>query len=508
MSAPRSLVLWVPDWPVFAAFGPLGPDDPAAAVLHDGVVLACSATARARGVRQGQRRRLAQSLCPDLRFLPADPQRDERAFLPVLRAVEEQSPGVHLLRPGLVALRVRGPARFYGGEEAAADVLLSVLATLGHGDSRAGVADGLFTAEQAARRAQPRLVVAAGASAAFLAPLPVTLLGDDEVSSLLQRLGVRTMAQLAALPESDIRHRLGERGVRLRRLAAGADSRPVIPRALEAPLSREVVFDTPLGQADQVGFAVRQTADAVLAGLAAASAVCTEVRIDLTDDRGEVDSRTWLHPTCFDAADLVDRVRWQLESAATGTTDDNRVSAGITEVRITPVAVDDAAAHAPGLFGQGREERLHHGVSRVQALLGHRAVATGAVAGGRLLADRQHLTPWGDRALPERPADRPWPGHLPPPLPTEVFTPPRPVRVEDADRHAPRIDERGALSAPPATVDGMPVTRWSGPWGVRDRAWDAGSGRLLHRFQLVDEREQAWVVLCADDRWWAEGVYR
>lgn len=506
MTPLRSMVLWVPDWPVFAAFGAEGAKE-AVAVVHDNTVVACSAAAREQGVRRGQRRRQAQSLCPALRFLPADPQRDERAFLPVLRVLEEQVPGVQLLRPGLTALRARGAARYYEGEEQAVRTLLSVLAAHGHPDARAGIADGLFTAEQAARRADPCLVVEPGGSAAFLAPLPVRFLGDDAVASLLTRLGVHTMAQFARLAESDVRDRLGERGARLHALAAGADSRPFVPRSPDAELAREVVFEVPLAQAEQVGFAVRQTADAVIEAVAAASAVCTEVRIDLTDDLGGVSTREWLHPACFDAADLVDRVRWQLEGDG-APTDDNRVPAGIVEVRITPTQIDDASHHQPGLFGQGVQERLHHGVSRVQALLGHRAVVIGSVAGGRMLVDRQLLTPWGDRALPERDPGRPWPGRLPPPLPNEVFSPPRPVRVEAADDAPVEIDGRGTLSAPPARIDGAPVVAWAGPWGVRDRAWDAEKGRIAHRFQVLDERQRAWVVLCEGGRWWAEGVYR
>ncbi len=503
----RALVLWVPDWPVFAAFGQRSADEPVAVVQNNAVV-ACSTTARAQGVRRGQRRRLAQSLCPGLRFLPADPHRDERAFLPVLRELEAQVPGVQQLRAGLAAFRARGPARYYGGEEQAARVLLDVLAGQGHPDARAGVADGLFTAEQAARRARPCLVVEAGQSAAFLGPLPLRLLGDEATASLLGQLGVHTMAQFAALAESDVRARLGESGVRLRALAAGADSRPVSPRPPAAEMIREVVFDTPLDQTDQIGFAVRQTADAVIDAVAAASAVCTEVRIDLTDDRGEIMTRTWMHPTYFEAADLVDRVRWQLESEWSDTADDDRVWAGIAEVRITPTGIDDAAHHQPGLFGQGTDERLHHGVSRVQTLLGHRAVATGSVAGGRLLAERQVLTPWADRALLERPAERPWPGHLPPPHPSEIFVPPRPVRVQGAGGAAVEIDERGELSAAPALIDETPVVAWAGPWPLRENCWDAERARFAHRLQLVDERQRAWVVLCEEGQWRAEGIYR
>ncbi len=504
---PRHLVLWLPDWPVRAALD-APPDDEPVAVVQANTVIACSASARAQGVRRGQRRRLAQTRSPGLRILPADPLQEQRMFVPVLRLLEDLVPGIQPLRPGLVALRARGAARYYGGEEQAALHLIDALAEHGHPGSRAGVADGLFTAEQAARLADPVRVVEPGGSRAFLAPLPVQALADEQITALLIKLGVRTLAELAALEVSHVRDRLGERGVRLHDLAAGADSRPLTPQAPEPQLAREIVFDAPLAQAEQVAFAVRQTADAVTAGLAELSQVCTEVRIDLTDDDGGVSSRVWMHPTSFEASDLVDRVRWQLESMAGAFADTERAGAGILEVRITPTRVDDSAHHQPGLFGQGPEQRLHHAVSRVQALLGHRGVVTPQITGGRRLAERQLFQPWGDKAPHERDAGLPWPGSLPPPHPSEVFAPPVPARVTAADGTSPTVDERGALSAPPARIEDVPVLGWAGPWPLRERAWDAERARTAQRFQIVDESQRAWLALWEDGAWWIEGRYR
>ncbi|MBS1673392.1 MAG: DNA polymerase Y family protein [Actinobacteria bacterium] len=508
----RVIVLWFPDWPLRAALGP-GADEPAA-ILHANRVIAGNAAARAQGVRIGQRRREAQGLLPALRILPADPARDERAFLPVLRLIEAQAPGAQLLRPGLALLRARGVARFHGGETEAAHALHALLAASGHPEVRIGIADGPFTAELAARGADPVLVVDAGASAAFLAPLPVQALQDPEVAGLLTRLGVHTLGELAALGAARLRERFGEHGARLHALAAGADSRPVVPRPPDPELAAEVEFETPLGQSDQIAFAVRQSADAVLLALGRAALVCTEVRIDLTDDDEQVTSRTWLHPTCFEASDLVDRVRWQLESlasSATGDADEAHRFRGIVGVRIVPIAVDDAAHHQPGLFGSGTDERLHHAVSRVQTLLGHEGVVTAVVAGGRLLSDRQQLTPWGERAVPARPADQPWPGQLPDPLPAEVFVPARPIAVCASDGSPITVDARGLLSAPPATVDSCAVRSWAGPWPVRDRRGDPAGALRGERLQLVDAQDRAWLVLhvagTAAERWLAEGRY-
>ncbi len=513
--AMRVHVLWFPDWPLRAALG-AAPPHPPTALVRAGLVSACTDSARAHGVRVGQRKRQAQSRLPSLRMLPHDETADERAFLPVLRLIETHAPGVHLLRPGLAALRSRGISRYHGGEEGAAAALLRVLSDAGYDEARIGVADGMFTAELAARAAPPRddgvdpwAVIPSGASRAFLAPLPLQVLGEPELADLLRRLGVTTLGEFAALDALSVRSRFGEHGARLHDLASGADSRPLTPRPPDPQLAREVQFETPLGQSDQIAFAVRQTADAVLLALADVSAVCTEVRIDLTDDDGAVFSRTWLHPTCFDAGDLVDRVRWQLETIVDDAPDDAaHAFRGIVGVRLAPVAVDDAAHHQPGLFGSGTDERLHHAVSRVQTLLGHRGVSTAAMSGGRMLADRQVLTPWGERPLVQRDPSQPWPGSLPDPLPTEVYTPMRPVRVSGAGGVEIRIDERGALSAPPALIEDSEVVGWAGPWPVHEHRWDAERSRSGHRFQLLDAGHRAWLVFHSSGGWWAEGRYR
>ncbi|MFV0319503.1 MAG: hypothetical protein ACK5IN_03870 [Microbacterium sp.] len=253
----RSLVLWIPDWPVVAltreAALQVGREEPVA-VVGANTVIACSAAARTEGVRRGQRRRDAQSRCPRLRIVPADDARDRRLFDPVVARIEEAAPGVQPIRPGLCALRARGPARYYGGEEPAAHTLIARLAELGVPDVRAGIADGPFTAEQVARTAPAGDVrsVPAGAAAVFLAPLPVAVLEAPELAELLTRLGVHTLGAFAALDADRVLDRFGPVGARLHALAAGRDSRPVQPRIPPPELAREIAFEPPLDLVDQV----------------------------------------------------------------------------------------------------------------------------------------------------------------------------------------------------------------------------------------------------------------
>ena len=143
----RVLALWSPDWPVTAAAraAHVPPDRPAAVIVANRV-LACSAGARAAGVRRGLRRREAQARCPELAVLTRDADRDARLFEPVVAAVEELAPGVEVVRPGLLALPVQGPEGYFGGELAAAERLVDQVAARTGVECQAGVADGLFAA--------------------------------------------------------------------------------------------------------------------------------------------------------------------------------------------------------------------------------------------------------------------------------------------------------------------------------------------------------------------------
>ncbi len=508
MTALRSIVLWVPDWPVVALEreGAVPEGDPVA-VVEKNVVVACSASARAEGVRRGQRRRDAQARCAQVRVVPGDEARDHRVFAPLVTAVEDRAPNVQILRAGLCALKARGPARFYGGEDAAAAVLRDAITATGIADVRVGVADGPFAAEQAARATAPGRpvhVVPPGASAAFLSPLPVALLDDPQLAHLLARLGVHTLGGFAEMAEERVRERLGEHGVRLHALAGGRDGSDLVPRTPPPDLDRETWFDPPVELAEQVAFGMRVVAEEFIARLEAERLVCTELRVELETERGERSDRVWLHPGTFDAAAVVDRVRWQLAESP-------MLSSGVSRVRIAPAAVDAAAGHAPVLFGGSGEEKVHHALSRVQAMLGHRGVLTPVVAGGRWLDERQLLVPWGDRAAPERDPARPWPGSLPAPLPATVFPQTPAVQVRAADGAPVAVDERGVLTAPPARLAAegkdREILSWAGPWPIAEREWDAVRRRLAHRFQVVDDRQCAWLLVYEAGRWSAEARY-
>lgn len=526
-------MLWYPDWPIRAARREAGLDEGMPiALIAQGLVFACSAEARRHGVARGLKLREAQLRSPGLLVLDYDAELDVRVFEPVVRRVEQTVPGVQVVRPGTLAIRARGPARYYGSERAAASALLATLDELGLVGARVGIADGPFAAEQAARVGVAGAdagagdgvhVVDPGASAAFIAPLPVGLVTDQRTTILLNRLGVRTLGEFAALPEADVRRRFGAAGAFAHDRAAGREQARVLARTPPPEFEVEQHFEPPLDRIDQLAFAFRVNAEAFIQRMRDVRLVCTGLRIELDDERGGHSSRSWLHPRWFTPADVVDRVRWQLQGSGTA---DAGLASPIVRLRVIPERIDSTGNHEDGLWGGGPDERVHHGLTRVQSMLGHDAVVTASVGGGRMLADRQVLVPWGDRA-PERAAgragDAPWPGSLPALAPASVFRERRPVALLDARGVEVSIDARGAISAVPerfAVGDGgsgaarrtdgfgaVPVRAWAGPWPVVERWWDPSAAKRVHRFQIVDDDGCAWLLVRDGDGWWAEARY-
>lgn len=163
---------------------------------------------------------------------------DERALARLVEALAEVCPWVDPVRPGVCTLPVKGPARYFGGEQAVLDRVAAIAP-----GARLGVAEGLFAAGLAARVAA---VVPPGGTPAFLAPWPVGVLGEPDLAEVLVRLGLRTLGDLAALPTAHVLARFGTVGARCHRVARGDDGElpglrvPGMPARLVTALGRDL----------------------------------------------------------------------------------------------------------------------------------------------------------------------------------------------------------------------------------------------------------------------------
>lgn len=520
MTAERTLAVWIPDWPIWAAARELGLDPLSPiALIERGVVFACSPAARSAGVRRGLSQREAQYRAPGLSVLRYQTVIDARRFEPVLRALEESIAGLQVVRPGLAVARARGPVRYYGGEREAAEAMLATCQQNGFSDARAGLADGIFSAEQAARqttRHAPIRIVEPAQTRAFLAPLPIeTVAPDERTAVLLRRLGMNSLGQLAELNHDDVLRRFGAVGAWMYQQASGTDPQRLVVRDALPDFERSVECEAPLTDSEQIVAAVREPVGEFHRALHRRRLVATVLRVELTDDNGSVHVRRWAHPRWFDAAEIVDRVRWQLDGLrrVIDPSEPAGECRGIVRVRVIPERLEASAHHESGLWGGGPDEQIHHAFSRLQGLLGYEAVVTPVLGGGRGPADRVRLVPWGQAAPASEPDAAPWPGSLPGIAPGTVYPEPPAAELYDRQGRPVRITARGSWDNPPARLhlgdqmDSRRITAWAGPWPLVERWWDAALARQGYRAQLLDSHGDAWLLLGDASGWLLEARY-
>jgi protein ImuB len=193
-----------------------------------------SGPAEAFGVRRGMPLGEALARCPELVLVTPDADRTEAAWEDLVAKLEGLGAAVESGRPGEAFFDADGLRALWGGHLEA--VLARVRRALGT-SVRIGAAPTRFAAHAAAREARGRTgrgarrraIVPPGAVRAFLAPLPVSFLPHQEVAEELERLGVRTLGELGALPSGAVADRFGATGLRAWELARGRD-RPLRPR--------------------------------------------------------------------------------------------------------------------------------------------------------------------------------------------------------------------------------------------------------------------------------------
>jgi protein ImuB len=517
----RTCCVWCPDWPVIAARKRDDALRDVPVVVRERIgsrdlVRAASAEARADGVTRGMRRREAEARCPGVACVDADEANEARSFEVVARAVETFTPRLVLDRPGRCDFPTHGPARYFGGDESLVgkirDAVAEALGPDGTG-VHVGIADGVFTARLAARR---QLVVPSGESAAFLAPWPVSTLGDDELASLLMRLGLRTLGAVAALGADAVIARFGAAGLRFHELARGIDPGPPVLVAPPPDLVEHTELDPPAERVDIAAFAAKELADRLCARLTERGLACTRVTIEAETEHGERLARCWRHDgagAALTPGALAERVRWQLDGwVTTGAT-----TAGITLLTLVPDEVVPADGRQLGFWGgdQVAYDRADRALARVQGMLGYDAVVTAVVQGGRTPAEQVRWVPWGEPREPERPLQvgteiTAWPGALPPPYPARVFDPPVPAELTNTDGRPVTVSGRGEQQHVPArvrsrVVEGS-VRAWAGPWAHDVRWWDRHAHRRCARYQLLVD-DVACLAVVENGRAAIEAIY-
>ncbi|MGH8867359.1 MAG: DNA polymerase IV [Actinomycetes bacterium] len=212
-----------------------------------GVVLSASYEARAYGVSSAMPMSRARRLCPQATIVPPDFTAYSEASAGVMEIFRSVTPLVEPLSLDEAFLDVSGAVRRLGPADHIAELIRARVTDEQGITCSVGVAGTKFVAKLASTSCKPDglLVVRDSDVVTFLHPLPVRALWGvgEKTGEILDRLGLRTVGDLAHTPAGTLRRALGHAtGSHLAALSWGRDERVVVPYEPDRSTGAEETF--------------------------------------------------------------------------------------------------------------------------------------------------------------------------------------------------------------------------------------------------------------------------
>ncbi len=251
---------------------------PSALLAPDGTrrLWQVSPLARHAGVRPEMTVSQAIGLCPSLVLCEPDPVHYDEQFARLLLALSEVSPVIEPAELGLAYVGTDGLEGIFGGAEEIVEAIKRGMRNAERGTEaesslacstfdlprsafRVGWGRGKFVSWVAATRAKSgeAVIVPAGAEGQFLAAQPLAVLPfDADTHRRLRQFGLKTLRDLAALPEEAMAAQFGREGRRLWQLAAGVIAEPVVGRKVPEPIVASLTFFAPVAERELLGQAL------------------------------------------------------------------------------------------------------------------------------------------------------------------------------------------------------------------------------------------------------------
>jgi DNA polymerase-4 len=226
-----------------------------------GVVAACTYQARMFGVHSAMPSTVARRLCPEAVFVEGRYHRYMEVSGELHAILRDVTPLIEGISLDEAFLDVSGCRQRLGDGPTIAALIRRRVAEELQLECSVGVGRTKFMAKLASKAAKPRadrtgirpgpgvVEVPADEELAFLHPLPVRALWGvgPATGQRLERLGVHTIGDIAALPPGTLERTLGPAvGAHLAALARAEDPRPVVPEQAAKSIGHEETFATDL----------------------------------------------------------------------------------------------------------------------------------------------------------------------------------------------------------------------------------------------------------------------
>jgi protein ImuB len=444
-------------------------------------VVELNAKARSFQVERGMTPTQALARCAELHLLNGNPGHERSAQDALLQTAEVLSP--FLESTGLGVITVQLPPEISFSEAELIQKCVSPLIALGV-EIRLGVAHSPDLALLAARFGDPIRMVES--SATFLAPLPIEALQpSDELSSILNSWGIRTIGQMVNLPMAQVCERLGPEAVEFWERSQGGRPRPLKLARPQEFFAEQADLENPVEMLEPLLFLLRRFLEQIGKRLGTAYLVAGKLRLVLRFEKGPPYQRIFTIPEPTREVDLLFRMlHTHLE---------NFISEfpiiGL-ELAAKPVR---PTAEQFSLLEKGLRDphQFSETLGRMQALLGSDRVGSPEVELSHH-PDAFHIQPYeNDTTSPSGTDDDllvgvPWLRFRPPIQARIILHGARPAYLYSSRCTGPIKDARG-----PWLLDG---NWWDEKQWEREE-WDVATDEGLYRLVHVDEG------------WFLDGIY-
>lgn len=416
-------------------------------------VYCLNALAEKEGLRKGMNFSDARALCPELQTGLADPPRDIRFLQMLARWSSRYCPWVGLDHDGLV-LDITGSAHLWGGEGALLDDIRARLdrAGLSH---KAGLADTKGAAWALARFGGDS--TKNGDILHHIGPLPVAALRiSDTACNALQRLGIRHIHELAALPRASLTRRFGADLLLRLDQALGAAPEPVSPQGDLPHFAVRMTLPEPIGLTGDVMAGLERLLERLCASLSdqQKGARClhfTARRVDQGASRVEVR----LARPMRDAARIARLFERGIEGLDAGF--------GIDQLRLEAVEIEALPFRQVTQHGTGQGDQMADLITKLGNRVGLESITRHLPADSNI-PERSFSTAY---AAYSEPSNGTWPAPAPRPL---LIFPPELIVVHGAK--PPNRFRWRRMSFRSATVIGP--ERIAPEWWIDNPDWRSG----------------------------------
>lgn len=472
-------------------------------------VVAATRTARRAGLSAGLTLPQARSFLPTVVTRLRDAECERAAQETLLEVAARFSPRIEDAGEGIAYVEMWNAERHFPGVEPERDWGRALIAAFRRTGLHAqvGIAATKLAAKVAAASTPSPTVVATGAEASFLAPLPLARIQPEPaLASLLVRWGLTTVGDFARLPAPEVASRLGAEGQKLHAAARGHDSQPLVPRPPPAELHEGMDFEWAVTNVEPLLFVARTALERLAQRLETRGQGCARLGLSLKLDPDGFCERTLALPApTRDVKTLLTLIRLELAARPPGAP-----VVGFT-FTVWPARTRQVQLSLTGP-AQLSSDRLATTLGQLAALVGPERLGSPYAPAGHLperFALREFAPPPPPR-MTAAPAVEPTDERRP--LVVRALRPPIPVEVLTAMHGPSEVEVPSSVGTPLRESPGPRIAgaarQASGPWVVEDAWWTESAGeREYWDVELSDGGTYRMYRERKSGEWFADGIY-